>query len=93
MTTVLHLSGKIKVKDKAAQFPHSSEHAPPSDVRVRIIAKFLCKIHFVLLVWVRVHSTWGDLEEFVWIQYVLHRDDSASNFYIEDSSHASFKGP
>lgn len=33
-----------------------------------------------------VHFTGGDLEEFMWIQYVLHPDDSASNFYIAESS-------
>lgn len=33
----------------------------------------------------------GGLEEFVWIQYVLPKDDSASNFYIEDFSYNSSK--
>lgn len=51
---------------------------------LRIVAKFLHKIHFIQLVWAEVHSTWGHLEEFVWIQYVLHGDGTASNFYIED---------
>lgn len=34
-------------------------------------------------------STWGGLEESVWIQYVLCRNDSSSNFDIEGSSYNS----
>lgn len=55
------------MRGEAAQLPHASQLATQSEVPDKQQNPD-AKCILLLLVWAGVYSTWGDLEEFMWIQ-------------------------